>query len=107
MSKQDKEDSIVTPVQKAQAAMEAAARARLAVVNAARRDRAEAAARAVSILATNHWLNEEELTELIEWVIAESGRGPLTSGVRTHQVCALLAEVLHKRRTQDSAKETP
>lgn len=86
--------------------MEVAARARLTIVVTTRTERAEAAKRTMQTLATDHWLNDEEIIELIEWVLAESGKGPLAAGVRTHQVCALLAEVIHKRSVPETSKET-
>lgn len=97
---------MTTPAKKAMEAMEAAARARLAVVTATRTDRAEAAKRTMQTLPADHWLNDEEIIELIEWVLAESGKGPLASGVHTHRVCALLAEVLLRRDTAATTETT-
>lgn len=96
----------MTPAaKKAQEAMEAAARARLAAVIGARTARAEAAARALAELPSDHWVTDDEMTELIEWLLAESGRGPHSAGVHVHRVGALLAEILHKRRTAAAPKE--
>jgi hypothetical protein len=98
----------MTPAsKKAQEAMEASARARLAAVISARAARAEAAASALAGLPSDHWVTDEELTELIEWLLAESGRGPHSAGVHVHRVGALLAEILHKRRSATELKEHP
>ena len=99
----------MTTGRKAQEAMEAAARARMDAVVTARVERAKAAVRALRELPSDHWATDEELPELIEWLLAESGRGPLSAGVHVHRVGALLAEVIHRRHSHGGgpAKEEP
>jgi hypothetical protein len=93
---------MTTTGQKVQEAREARARARHSSVSAAREQRHSAAVKAIGALSPENWLDDEEHAELVEWLLIDHGRGPLSAGVHASRVGALLAEVQHYRAAKAS-----
>jgi hypothetical protein len=96
---------MTTTGQKVQEAREARARARHSSVTAAREQRHSAAVKAIAALSPENWLDDEEHAELVEWLLIDHGRGPLSAGVHASRVGALLAEVQHYRAAKAAWNE--